>query len=72
MVRHQLYLLAGRLVKQDAVWRSDYNRLRGRGAARKEALIALSRKALRVIFAIARDGSLYISPVVEEDLKKAA
>jgi len=72
LVRHQLYLLAGRLVKQDAVWRSDYDQLRGRGAARKEALIALSRKALRVIFAIARDGSLYISPVVEEDLKKAA
>jgi transposase len=72
LVRHQLYLLAGRLVKQDAVWRSDYDRLRERGAARKEALIALSRKAVRVLFAIARDGSLYIGPVVEEDLKKAA
>jgi transposase len=31
LVRHQLYLLAGRLVKHDAVWRADYERLRGRG-----------------------------------------
>lgn len=72
LVRHQLYLLAGRLVKQDAVWRSDYDRLRGRGAARKEALIALSRRAVRVLFAMARDGATYAGPVVEENLKKAA
>ncbi|NIM51784.1 MAG: IS110 family transposase [Gemmatimonadales bacterium] len=72
LVRHQLYLLAGRLVKQDGVWRSDYNRLRERGAARKEALIALSRKAVRVLFALARDSASYARPVVEENLKKAA
>jgi transposase len=72
LVRHQLYLLAGRLVKQDAVWRSDYDRLRGRGAARKEALTALSRKAVRVLFALARDSASYASPVLKEDLKKAA
>jgi len=72
LVRHQLYLLAGRLVKQDAVWRSDYDRLRERGAARKEALIALSRKAVRVLFAIARDNAFYISSAVEENLRKAA
>ena len=72
LVRHQLYLLAGRLVKQDAVWRSNYDRLRERGAARKAALIALSRKAVRVLFAIARDNAFYISSVMEENLKKAA
>ncbi len=72
LVRHQLYLLAGRLVKQDALWRSDYDRLRGRGATRKEALIALSRKALRVLFAMARDGASYAAPVLETNLKKAA
>ncbi|UCC84723.1 MAG: IS110 family transposase [Gemmatimonadota bacterium] len=72
LVRHQLYLLAGRLVKQDGAWRAAYNRLRERGAARKAALVALSRKAVRVLFAMVRDNAFYSSPVMEEDLKLAA
>lgn len=72
LVRHQLYLLAGRLVKQDRCWRAAYDQLRERGAVRKATLIALSRKAVRVLFAMARDNAFYISSAVEENLRKAA
>ena len=71
-VRHQLYLLAGRLAKRGAVWRGSYDRLLARGAAKKEALTALSRKALRVLFALARDGVDYRGSVAEEAMSEAA
>ncbi len=56
----------------DDAWRAAYNRLRERGTARKAALIALSRKAVRVLFAMVRDNAFYSSPVMEENLKVAA
>ncbi len=59
LARHQLYLLAGRLARSDRPWRGDYDRLRARGAEKKEALVALSRKAVRVLFALARDRAVY-------------
>jgi len=71
-VRHQLYLLAGRLAKRGAPWRDRYDRLLARGAEKKEALTALSRKALCVLFALARDGVAYRSNVVGETISKAA
>ena len=70
--RHQLYLLAGRLARWDGAWREDYDRLRGRGAEKKEALVALSRKAVRVLFALARDRSLFAGCYAGGALKRAA
>lgn len=59
LARHQLYLLAGRLAKVDSPWRGMYDRLRAHGAQKKEALVAMSRKAVRVLFALARDTVSY-------------
>ncbi|NIM50864.1 MAG: transposase [Gemmatimonadales bacterium] len=70
--RHQLYLLAGRLARWDGVWREDYDRLRARGAEKKETLVALSRKAVRVLFALARDRALYAGRYHRGGLRRAA
>lgn len=72
LARHQLYLLAGRLARWDGAWREDYDRLRGRGAEKKEALVALSRRAVRVLFALARDRASYAGRGSRGELRHAA
>ncbi|OGW25006.1 MAG: hypothetical protein A2X59_02475 [Nitrospirae bacterium GWC2_42_7] len=48
------------MVKERGVFREDYCRLtQVNGMQKTKAFVALSRKLLRVIFALARDGVMY-------------
>lgn len=60
LLRKILFLAAVRLVKTDGLLRADYMRLTEQNHMQKtKALVALSRKILRVLFALARDGVGY-------------
>jgi transposase len=58
-LRHALYLAAVNAVRAYPEWRDRYQRLLGRGCAKKEALTILSRALLRVAYHLLRTGSTY-------------
>jgi transposase len=57
LLRKLLYFASINVVRKGGVMRESYQRYIGRGIPRKKALIAISRKLLRVIFALVRDHS---------------
>jgi transposase len=60
LLRKCLFFAALRMVKERGVFREDYCRLtQVNGMQKTKAFVALSRKLLRVIFALARDGVMY-------------
>jgi len=60
LLRKTLFFAALRLVKQGGIFRKDYLRLTENNQMQKvKALVALAKKVLRVIFALARDGAYY-------------
>ena len=63
LLRKTLFFAALRMVKTKGVFRKDYLRMTGSNKMQKtKALVALSRKLLRVLFALARDNVPYESP----------
>jgi transposase len=61
LLRKILFLAALRLAKTDGLFRADYIRLTEKNHMQKtKAAVALSRKLLRVLFALARDGVSYL------------
>jgi len=60
LLRKCLFFAALRMVKEGGAFREDYCRLtQVNGMQKIKAFVALSRKLLRVIFALARDGVMY-------------
>lgn len=60
LLRKCLFFAALRMVKKGGAFREDYCRLTQANQMHKtKALVALSRKLLRVLFAIVRDGAVY-------------
>ncbi|MBI1811895.1 MAG: IS110 family transposase, partial [Nitrospirae bacterium] len=60
LLRKCLFFAALRMVKKRGAFREDYCRLTQENQMHKtKALVALSRKLLRVLFAMVRDGSVY-------------
>lgn len=58
-LRHALYLAALVAARFRPEWRQRYQRLVGRGRAKKEALLILSRSLLKVIYHLLRTGASY-------------
>jgi transposase len=59
LLRKLLYFASLNVIRQQGIMRDYYQRLTGRGMVKTKALIAVSRKLLRTIFAMVRDGTEY-------------
>jgi transposase len=60
LLRKILYYAAIQTIRKNGIMHAYYQRLIGRGMKRIMALVAVSRKLLRIIFAIVRDDSEFI------------
>jgi transposase len=60
LLRKILFYAAIQMIRKNGIMYDYYARLTGRGMERMRALIAVSRKLLRIIHAIVRDNSDYV------------
>jgi transposase len=58
-LRKILYFAAINMVKGEGILNTHYQQMMGRGMPKMKALIAMSRKVLRIIFAVVRDNAVY-------------
>ena len=58
-LRNLLYLAALNTVRKNGVMHEYYRRLLGNGLPKVSALVAVSRKLLRIVYALVRDGNDY-------------
>lgn len=75
LLRKLLYFASINMIKKNGIMHDYYQKLLDRGVVKTKALVAVSRKLLRLVFAIARDKSEYIvdySVHSNYELKKAA
>ena len=75
LIRKILYYAAVQMIKKNGIMHEYYERLTGRGMLRMMALVAVSRKLLRIIHAIMRDNRDYVGEYVAPKrrlIKKAA
>ena len=59
-MRKLLYFAAINAVKSNGIMHKPYQSMLNRGMPKVKALIAISRKLLRIIFALARDNAEYV------------
>jgi transposase len=75
LLRKILYYAAMQTIRKNGIMHDYYQRLIGRGMKSIMALVAVSRKLLRIIFAIVRDDSEFIMNYEshkKEEIRKAA
>jgi transposase len=75
LLRKILYYAAMQAIRKNGIMHDYYQRLIGRGMKSMMALIAVSRKLLRIIFAVVRDDSEFIinyESQRKEEMRKAA
>jgi transposase len=60
LMRKLLYFAAINVVKSHGIMHEQYQEMLGRGMLKMKALIAISRKLLGLIFALARDNTVYV------------
>ena len=60
LIRKLLFFAAINTVKSKGIMHEPYNKMQERGMPKIKALVAISRKLLRVIYALARDDTLYM------------
>jgi transposase len=60
LMRKLLFFAAINAVKRNGIMHKTYQQMLDRGKLKMKALIAIARKLLRVIFAVARDNTLYV------------
>ncbi len=75
LLRKILYYAAIQTIRKNGIMHDYYQRLIGRGMKRIMALVAISRKLLRIIFAMVRDGNEFILNYEfqnKEEIRKAA
>jgi transposase len=60
LLRKILFYAAIQMIRENGIMHDYYARLTGRGMEKMRALIAVSRKLLRIIHAIVRDNSDYV------------
>ena len=60
-LRKILFFAAINMVKDKGILHAHYQQMLGRGMPKIKALIAMCRKVLRIIFAIVRDNTVYVS-----------
>ncbi len=61
-LRKILFYAAIQMIRKNGIMYDYYGRLTGRGMERMRALIAVSRKLLRIIHALVRDNTDYVGP----------
>ena len=59
LIRKLLFLAAINTVRSNGIMHARYQKMLKYGTPKIKALVAVSRKLLRIIFAIARDNALY-------------
>jgi transposase len=75
LLRKILYYAAMQTIRKNGILHNYYQRLIGRGMKSMMALVAVSRKLLRIIFAIVRGDSEFImnyESQKKEEIRKAA
>ncbi len=73
LMRKILYCAALNMVKTNGIMYHPYHRMLNRGMPNVKALVAISRKLLRLIFALVRDNTMFeISHVCVTSIKKVA
>ncbi len=60
-LRKILFFAAINMVKGEGILNAHYQQMVGRGMPKMKALIAMSRKVLRITFAVVRDHTVYVS-----------
>jgi hypothetical protein len=60
LMRKQLFFAAINMVKSNGIMHTRYQKMLSRGMIKVKALVAISRKILGLIFAIARDNTIYV------------
>jgi transposase len=72
LIRKALFYASLNMVRKNGIFHEDYQRLLSNGNKRIKALVAISRKLLRVIFAIVRDQKEFIRMNENKNVKIAA
>jgi transposase len=73
LLRKLLYFAAINVVKTNGILHEPYQQMLSRGMVKVKALIAIARKLLRIVFALARDNTVYRENYVHnQHLKLAA
>lgn len=72
LMRKLLYFAAINTVKSTGVMHQPYTRMVERGMPKTKALVAISRKLLKVMYALARDQSMYMENFVSHRYQFAA
>ena len=72
LLRKALFFASINVIRKGGVFHEDYMRLLSNGMKPIKAIIAISRKLLRVIFAIVRDGREFIISTDRKNIKIAA
>jgi transposase len=72
LIRKALYFASLGMVRKGGNFHEDYKRLLSRGMKPTKALVAISRKLLRVLFAMVRDNREFIRTKKEVIIKTAA
>lgn len=60
LMRKLLFFAAINAVKSKGIMHESYKKMQARGMPKIKALVAISRKLLRLIFALARDNTVYV------------
>ena len=60
LIRKLLFFAAINAVKSKGIMHEPYKKMQERGMPKIKALVAISRKLLRIIYALARDDTLYM------------
>jgi len=61
LMRKLLYFASLNVVRKKGIMHEDYQKMLDRGMPKIKALVAISRKILRLVFALARDRTVYIN-----------
>ena len=66
LMRKLLFFAAINAVKSNGIMHERYQAMLNRGMPKIKALIAVSRKLLKIIFAVARDNTTYVEDYDQE------
>lgn len=73
LMRKLLYFAAINVVKSNGILNEPYEQMLSNGMPKMKALVAIARKLLRIVFALVRDGTMYMENYIHyEHLKLAA
>jgi transposase len=61
LLRKLLYFAAMNVVKTNGILHEPYQQMLTRGMPKVKALVAIARKLLRIVFALARDNTVYVA-----------